>query len=195
MDYSFYTKDMGVVAPALLDPLVERVVELGQRPLAVARFNVRVNGLTLNQDAEVDKMVRQIKRAIPAIPDLGGNPWLPYFTVNWIDACSTLHEHTDLANGYSFDDLWTHKVHIPLVTDPSTMFGFRRNLNDELEWQHLKKGHVYVYNNSAFHVVTNPGPARAHLILYARDQKMIDYYKTTKVWDLYDTAKDPAVLD
>ncbi len=195
MDYGFFTKDMGVVAPELLDPLVERVLQIGIQPMEVARFNVRVNGLTLNQDAEVDRMVRAIKRSLPPIPALAGNPWLAYYTVNWMNPNSTLHEHTDIANGYSFDDLWTHKVHIPLVTSPETVFGFRRNLNAPFQWQHLEKGHVYVYNNSAFHVVNNPGPARAHLILYARDQKMVDYYQTTKLWDLYDATKDPAMLD
>lgn len=195
MDYSFFTKDMGVVAPELLDPLVARVLHLGIRPMEVARFNVRVNGLTLNQDAEVDAMVRAVRRSLPKIPALAGNPWLPYYTVNWMKGQTSLHEHTDIANGYSFDDLWTHKVHIPLVTTPSTLFGFRRNLNAPMQWQHLEKGHIYVYNNSAFHVVENPGPPRAHLILYARDQKMVDYYKTTRLWDLYDASKDPAVLD
>lgn len=193
MDYQFYTKDVGLVPDGMLLPLVARAHELYKADTTIARFNVKVRGTTYKQDAATDVMVAEIQRLITSwnVPELGGNPLVPYYTINWVEPGETLHEHSDIANGYSFDDLWTHKIHVPLVTNRGCTFGFRRNFNEPFTTEHLTLGRVFVYNNSCMHKVENLGGARAHLILYVRDEKMVDYYKSTKIWDVLDSEKDP----
>jgi hypothetical protein len=193
MDYNFYTKDVGLIPDRLLLPLIERAHELYKSDSEVARFNVRVRGSTYKQDEQSDCLVKEIQELISgwSIPELGGNALVPYYTINWVEKGATLHEHSDIANGYSFDDLWTHKIHVPLVTNRGTTFHFRRNFNEPFVVEHLSLGRAYVYNNSCMHKVENLGNARAHLIMYARDAKMYEYYKSTRIWGLLDRTIDP----
>jgi hypothetical protein len=186
MDYSFFTKPVGILPNTMLSPLIERAHEMYKLDTSVARFNVRVRGHAFGQDPESDKIVSGIQKLINSwdIPSLFGNTLFPYYTVNWIEKNGSLHEHTDIANGHSFDDLWNHKLHVPLVTNPGSKTCFRRTLNDPHTEVHLEAGKVYMYNTLCLHKVENPGEARAHLIMYARDQRLFDYYKTTKIFNL-----------
>lgn len=195
MDYQFYTKDVGIVPDKMLLPLVARAQELYAQDTTIARFNVKVRGTTYKQDAATDAMVSEIQSLVTSwkIPELGGNPVVPYYTINWVEAGETLHEHSDIANGYSFDDLWTHKIHVPLVTNRGCTVQFRRHFNEAFKVEQLALGRVYVYNNACMHKVENLGKARAHLIMYVRDKAMVDYYQSTKIWGLLDSNKDPVV--
>lgn len=186
MDYRFFVKNVGSVSASLLDPLVYRVQELKTNADAIERFNVKVKGITAGQDHVVDRYVEAIMAEIMklGIEELGANQFLPYFTVNWVDAGAILHEHTDLANGNSFDDMWTHKLHVPLVTTPVCRVSHRRHLNEKADWNHLTQGDVWLYNNTCYHSVHNPGPDRAHLILYVRDERMVKHLRRSRLWTL-----------
>lgn len=188
MDYRFFVRDAGAIDAELLDPLVARIEQMGPGENKVGRFtNNTVYGVMANQFEDVDNMVSKIKKAlVGTIPELDGADFINYYSINWMEANGYIKEHTDITNGSSFDDLWTHKIHIPLITNPECKVSFRRNFTERADWHHLSKGRAWLYNNQVFHSVVNKGPARAHLILYARDSQMVKHMKRTKLWTLLD---------
>jgi hypothetical protein len=179
MDYPYYVKDKGPVDQELLNNLIELVMK--QDVTVIPRFSDenKVLGLVHKQITEIDKAVIELKATL-VVPEIVGNPFGDYFTIHRLPPRSKIHEHSDITNGVSWDDLWTHKLHIPLKTNPNAKFGFRRNLNSPVEWMHLKQGHLYMYNNLAFHQVVNNShdEERIHLIMYAPDRKMKAHYDT-----------------
>ena len=178
MDYQYYVKDKGLVDPvkfkALLDILENREM------VEIPRFSEanKVLGLLYQQDPEVDKIVKDLLDTL-VIPEIVGNPISTYWSIHYMPPHSKILEHSDITNGVSWDDLWTHKMHIVLKTNPKVKFGFRRNLNTSKEWLTLETGHMYMYNNLAFHEVVNDSDEyRIHLIFYSHDKKMRAHYNT-----------------
>lgn len=56
-------------------------------------------------------------------------------------------------------NLYTHKVHVPMVSDPSVKFVVKEDV------RHLEVGHAYEVNNVCRHAVRNPSDIhRIHLI-------------------------------
>ncbi len=76
-----------------------------------------------------------------------------------------IHPHTDGAGG----NLLTHKIHVPLTTNPGVTFTIR----DEVF--HLDVGRAYEVNNIARHGGANHGTeARVHLIFEVFDRAGLD---------------------
>ncbi len=88
-----------------------------------------------------------------------GKPVKGYFIrVNLVNlkAGGSIDEHRDM----NFSLAHSHRVHLPIVTNPDVIFKVG---SEEL---HMKEGEVYEINNRRLHSVVNAGQAdRVHLIL------------------------------
>jgi len=71
---------------------------------------------------------------------------------------TTIPEHED--GGWFVN---THRVHIPIITDPNIFFTF---LQDRQYMYHLKRGEIYEFNNIVKHgVINQTNIARVHLLV------------------------------
>lgn len=178
MDYAYYIKDKGPVEASRLNRLLKLV--LSQELAPIPRFSKEneVIGIAYQQHPEIDAAVKDVQNSL-VIPEIVGNPINEYYAIHYLGPGKTVLEHSDITNGVSWDDLWTHKLHIPLQTAPGVRYGFRRNLNTEVTWHTMEMGHLYIFNNITFHQVVNDSQIpRIQLIMYARDRRMKAHYDT-----------------
>lgn len=88
------------------------------------------------------------------------NPVFPKVMLAQLQAGYSIDTHTDGANAC----LHTHKIHLPLITDPAVKF----IISDRSF--HLETSHAYEVNNIARHgVVNNSSVDRIHLIFEMYD--------------------------
>lgn len=89
-----------------------------------------------------------------------GEPSFPKVMLARLAAGHVIDRHVDGAGS----NLTTHKIHIPIQTNPLALF----SANDQTT--HLKEGRAYEVNNIAAHGVENRGDAdRIHLIFEVFD--------------------------
>ena len=87
-------------------------------------------------------------------------PVFPKVMLARLAAGHVIDRHVDGAGS----NLTTHKIHIPIQTNPLALF----TSNDQTS--HLEEGHAYEVNNIAAHAVENRGEAdRIHLIFEVFD--------------------------
>lgn len=91
----------------------------------------------------------------PAAKALGYTEYsFPRVMLAKMPAGGTINPHVDVTDSY-----FIHKIHIPLTTNPQTIF----TVDDKT--MHMKVGKVIEVNNKRFHSVTNDGDSeRIHLI-------------------------------
>ena len=88
------------------------------------------------------------------------DPVFPKVMFARLAAHAVIDRHTDTAAS----DLWTHKIHVPIISHPDTTFEIGQTR------RHLRVGNAYEVNNIKPHAVENPADTdRIHLIFEVFD--------------------------
>lgn len=97
---------------------------------------------------------------------------------------ATLPPHTELlyhVDCYLYQNE-SHKVHVPLFTNPEALYQTIDEHDDERRDFHFRVGQVYEINNILYHRSVNRGDApRTHLIIDFMNNSAIEYFENRSI--------------
>lgn len=174
MDYRFYVAQVGKCPDATFARLKALLPELTYGSNASFKdrpnfdsYRVDVTTPAVPVHAEFAAVIDEVKTCLE--PIYGSR--LAAYEVNRLKPGGVLGEHTDLYGPSASE--WriclTHKVHLPLLTDQSCMFTFRRAKTQPQDLVRLAAQYFYAYNNYVWHSAKNIGE--------------IDRYELTLIYD------------
>lgn len=168
MDYSFFIKDIAVLATDLHKRLVD---DFSLTPLDISRsyFNdVHTGFNSKTVTANYTQAPESVKLVIDALKIFKREQFWAY-ELNQLEPLGEILEHTDqsstVISGHRVP--MCHTVHIPLTGEG--VYSFRRSLDLPFTHHKMEAEHCYLFNNYVLHKVKNGKLLRRNLMLHFYD--------------------------